>query len=74
MIIVVLAGVALVTVSVVLLAVLLADFARASRRDSIFLPPDSSGTRRARRVTGMYTRGSDLDPGPDADDDRLVSH
>ncbi|RFU41000.1 hypothetical protein DZF91_14195 [Actinomadura logoneensis] len=37
-------------------------FARASRRDVFFVPADSRGTRRARRVTGMYVRGVE---GPD---------
>ncbi|RAY10915.1 hypothetical protein DPM19_32775 [Actinomadura craniellae] len=35
----------------------LVEFARASRRDSLFLPASSGGARRARRVTGVYTRG-----------------
>lgn len=44
---------------VVLLASLayLWEFARASRRDSLFMPAPTGGARRARRVTGVYTRG-----------------
>ncbi|WP_131741261.1 hypothetical protein [Actinomadura roseirufa] len=38
----------------------LADFARASRRDALFLPASTRRARRARRVTGMYTRGSEF--------------
>ncbi|WP_242906341.1 hypothetical protein [Actinomadura terrae] len=38
----------------------LADFAWASRRDALFVPASSGSSRRARRVTGMYTRGSDF--------------
>ncbi|SEG12614.1 hypothetical protein SAMN04489712_103309 [Thermomonospora echinospora] len=37
--------------------VYLVEFARASRRDSLFAPADRGGVRRARRVTGMYVRG-----------------
>lgn len=37
--------------------VYLAVFARHSRRDSLFHPAAGAGARRARRVTGMYTRG-----------------
>ncbi|TDD79973.1 hypothetical protein [Actinomadura rubrisoli] len=44
------------------------DFARASRRDALFLPASDRRARRARRVTGMYTRGSDFVRG----DDELV--
>lgn len=36
------------------------DFARASRRDALFLPASDRRARRARRVTGMYTRGSEF--------------
>lgn len=37
----------------------LALFARHSRRDSLFRPATGRGARRARRVTGMYTRGGE---------------
>ncbi|WP_308166138.1 MULTISPECIES: hypothetical protein [Actinomadura] len=43
----------------------LAEFARASRRDALFLPAPDGRSRRARRVTGMYTRGSDFMDGDD---------
>lgn len=37
----------------------LVEFARASRRDPLFGPAYGGGARRARRVTGMYTRGDE---------------
>ncbi|MFC6884653.1 MULTISPECIES: hypothetical protein [Actinomadura] len=46
----------------------LADFARASRRDALFLPASNRRARRARKVTGMYIRGGDfLDGGEDGE-------
>ncbi|MEW2359829.1 hypothetical protein [Spirillospora sp. NPDC029432] len=39
--------------------VYLAEFARASRRDSFRTPASTGSARRARRVTGMYARGTD---------------
>ncbi|WP_329521631.1 hypothetical protein [Spirillospora sp. NBC_01491] len=48
--------------------VYLADFARSSRTDSLFLPASSRSARRARRLTGMYIRGTDLQQTPDTDD------
>ncbi|WP_245623131.1 hypothetical protein [Spirillospora albida] len=45
------------------------DFARASRRDALFLPASDRRARRARRVTGMYTRGGGTGA---AADDELV--
>lgn len=43
----------------VLSLVYLVDFARVSRRDALFHPAASAGQRRARRVAGMYTRGTE---------------
>ena len=45
----------------------LLDFARASRGDNLYLPASTGGTRRARRVTGMYARGVEIseDPHPE---------
>ncbi|WP_231333805.1 hypothetical protein [Actinomadura graeca] len=43
----------------------LVDFARASRRDALFHPASDRRARRARRVTGMYTRGSGFFEGDD---------
>ncbi|WP_433335963.1 hypothetical protein [Spirillospora sp. CA-294931] len=55
------------------LMIYLADFARASRRDSLFLPASSRGTRRARRVAGIYVRGGELPPAARTrGDDELV--
>ncbi len=65
--------------------VYLAEFARASRGDALFHPASTGRARRARRVTGMYTRGRVIDPrvtgtGADAgdradgDDDQLIGH
>jgi hypothetical protein len=39
--------------------VYLLDFARASRGDNLYLPATSGRARRARLVTGMYTRGAE---------------
>ncbi|MFD0902484.1 hypothetical protein [Actinomadura sediminis] len=44
-------GAAAVTVPAVLWS-----FARASRRDALFLPASGRSARMARRVTGMYVR------------------
>lgn len=38
--------------------VYLAEFSRASRGDALFMPASTRSLRRARRVTGMYARGS----------------
>jgi hypothetical protein len=38
--------------------VYLVEFARASRGDSLFRPASTGRARRARRVTGMYARGT----------------
>ncbi|RSN41613.1 MULTISPECIES: hypothetical protein [Actinomadura] len=58
-------GAAAVTVAAVLWS-----FARASRRDALFLPASDRSARLARRVTGMYVRddqqGRDQRQGRDA--------
>ncbi|GAA2414462.1 hypothetical protein GCM10010191_25570 [Actinomadura vinacea] len=57
--------------------VYLVEFAKASRGDALFLPASTGSARRARRVTGMYARGSVLDLYDDYDhgnDDHLVGH
>ena len=42
--------------------VYLLEFARASRRDRLFLPAAGGGARRARRVSGMYFRDDEQEP------------
>ncbi|WP_395106113.1 hypothetical protein [Actinomadura sp. SCN-SB] len=42
--------------------VYLLDFARASRRDNLYMPATTGRARRARRVTGMYARSADGHP------------
>ncbi|MQY08208.1 hypothetical protein [Actinomadura macrotermitis] len=71
MVIIVIAAIAAIAL-VTLATILLADFARASRNDALFHPADSSGIRRARRVTGMYTRGSDEHTRSGDEHDQLV--
>ncbi|MEU4823120.1 hypothetical protein AB0H37_14715 [Actinomadura sp. NPDC023710] len=53
--------VALVLAGVLGSLVYLWDFSRASRRDALFLPATDRRSRRARKVTGMYVRGSTRD-------------
>ncbi|WP_018656836.1 hypothetical protein [Actinomadura flavalba] len=61
-------------VPVLLILTWLVDFARASRNDALFTPASSAQNRRARRLTGMYVRGSGPAPDDRTDDDRLISH
>ncbi|OLT28297.1 hypothetical protein BJF79_41765 [Actinomadura sp. CNU-125] len=53
------------------------SFARASRRDALFLPATDRGARMARRVTGMYVRDQqprDYRQAWDERDGELVGH
>jgi hypothetical protein len=50
-------GVTAVTAALVGFAYLLAEFALASRTDNPYAPARNGSTRRARFITGMYTRG-----------------
>ncbi|MFF5261003.1 hypothetical protein ACFY4C_18850 [Actinomadura viridis] len=54
--------------------VYLAEFARASRGDALFLPASTGSTRRARRVTGMYIRGPIEEMDLRGTGGRLVDH
>ncbi|MDL4816033.1 hypothetical protein [Actinomadura opuntiae] len=48
--------VALVLAGALAALVYLWNFARASRRDTLFTPPTGRGARAARKVTGVYVR------------------
>ncbi|GAA3925669.1 hypothetical protein GCM10023085_03660 [Actinomadura viridis] len=54
--------------------VYLAEFARASRGDALFLPASTGSARRARRVSGMYIRGTMAEMDLRGAGDRLVDH
>ncbi|MFI0350506.1 hypothetical protein [Actinomadura sp. 9N407] len=55
--------------------VYLVEFARASRGDALFRPASTGRARRARRITGMYARGTE-EMGPHETDGhgQLVDH
>lgn len=56
MFIIVIVGIALVVLASSL--VFLVEFARLSRRDTLYYPAASPGAGFARKVCGMYTRGT----------------
>jgi hypothetical protein len=55
--------------------VYLIEFAKASRGDALFTPASTGHVRRARRITGMYARGTeDIDLHETDGQGQLVDH